>query len=60
MSNALLTPSDASSVIRRRGQAEVERLLEELRRLVDENDARAESLRWRIAEVVKADLVRVP
>ena len=58
MSNGLLlTSSDASAAIRRRRQAEVERLLEELRRLVDENDARAETLRWRIAEAVKADLV---
>jgi hypothetical protein len=38
----------------------VERLLEELRRLVDEKDNRAERLRWRIAEAVKADLARMP
>jgi hypothetical protein len=33
-------------------------MLAELRRLVDERDAGAERLRWRIAEAVKADLVR--
>jgi hypothetical protein len=58
MSTALLTPSGAPSVIRRRGQAEVERLLDELRRSVEEHDARAERLRWQIAEAVKADLAR--
>jgi hypothetical protein len=58
MSNSLLlTSPDAPAAIRRREQAEVERLLEELRRLVDEDDPRAESLRWRIAEAVKAELV---
>ncbi len=59
MSTALLSPSEAPSVAsRRRGQAEVERMLAELRRLVGEHDARAEPLRWQIAEAVKADLKR--
>jgi hypothetical protein len=59
MSTALLSPSEApSAAIRRRGQAEVERLLRELRRSVEEHDARAEGLRWQIAEAVKADLAR--
>ena len=60
MSTALLTPSAAPSATRRRGQAEVERLLEELRRLVGECDAETDRLRWQIAEAVKADLVRSP
>ena len=59
MSTALLSPSNAPSVTaRRRGHADVERLLAELRRLVGENDDRAERLRWQIAEAVKADLAR--
>ncbi len=59
MSTALLSSSNAPSVtVRRRGQADVERLLDELRRLVVEKDSRAERLRWQIAEAVKADLAR--
>ena len=58
MSSSLLTSSDASSVIRRRGQADVERLLEELRLRVGECNAETERLRWQIAEAVKADLTR--
>jgi hypothetical protein len=58
MSTALLTPSAAPSATRRRGQAEVERLLEELRRRVEAHDVRTEPLRWQIAEAVKADLAR--
>ncbi len=59
MSTALLSPSNAPSVaIPRRGQADVERLLAELRRLVGEHDAAADRLRWQIAEAVKADLAR--
>ncbi len=59
MSTALLSPSNApSAAALRRGHAEVERLLAELRRLVGEQDARADRLRWQIAEAVKADLAR--
>ncbi len=59
MSTALLSPSNAPSVAApRRGHAEIERMLEELRRLVGEHDARADLLRWQIAELVKADLAR--
>ena len=58
MSSSLLTAAEAPSVIRRRGQAEVERLLDELRRRVGECNAETERLRWELAEAVKADLAR--
>ena len=58
MSNVLLTSPAPPSATRRRGQAEVERLLEELRQRVGECNAETDRLRWRIAEAVKADLAR--